>query len=233
MTRIFFSDVHIGHPENKNSDIFEKFLLDVCSKYDEIVMVGDIFEFWLNDRYTVYKENPAIIEILRRPEIKYKTIYIPGNHDYVHRNIIKFKEICYPVYKFHVKNKIFSVTHGHNQSAEAKMIGYPIFKYIMDKQLVSDLMYKIFSLPQLYPIEWFYKWITQNRCAEIQEELEEGAKKLEGFVIMGHSHIPVIKENYANCGNWLERTDYISMDDDGNIELKSYTANITESDMGE
>jgi UDP-2,3-diacylglucosamine pyrophosphatase LpxH len=233
MTRIFFSDVHIGHPDNHNYDMFLKFFKEECFNYDEIIMVGDIFEFWLNKRNTVMEIAKPFIEMVNSPEFKCRVIYIPGNHDYRHhykRKKILDVKTFYPNFVFHVKGKLFVVTHGHNQAIEAKLITAPLFKYIMDKQIFVSFFYKMFALPQYYPIEWLYKWLTQSRKDAIQGELESGAKKLGENVIMGHSHIPIVKENYFNCGNWMEQTDYLVMNDEGKVELKSYAANITKVD---
>jgi UDP-2,3-diacylglucosamine pyrophosphatase LpxH len=222
MSKIIFSDVHIGHPDFFHKDAFISFLASVCSHHDEVIIAGDLFELWMNTKSGIEERYSDVILLLNALAGQTKVTFVPGNHDYLHKNIVKFSNIVYPNYQFKVKDRTFTVTHGHNQSMEARWKYYKLVRIFMDMQIFSTLFYKLFSMPELYPLELLYKKYTATKSDDICGELEKGAERLPGYVIMGHSHIPMVKCHYANCGNWLSNKTYLVISDEGEVELKDY-----------
>jgi len=77
---VVVSDVHLGyeHSDAKAFDDFVDHLL--LDKPDNLILLGDIFDFWRRSEVDLLLENPTpgIIEKL----LQFNLVYVRGNHDY-------------------------------------------------------------------------------------------------------------------------------------------------------
>jgi len=89
----FISDVHLGFnnkTENKkNEDQFINFLNDIENDCSILVMLGDIFDYWFEYKYTIPKYYYRTLAKLKQfAEKEIEIIYIMGNHDFGHKTFL-------------------------------------------------------------------------------------------------------------------------------------------------
>ena len=78
---VVVSDVHLGY-KRSDDDAFLRFI-ETYPKWDEteqLILLGDTFDFWRRQNAKVFTENKKIIECIR--SIGPKIIVVRGNHDY-------------------------------------------------------------------------------------------------------------------------------------------------------
>jgi UDP-2,3-diacylglucosamine pyrophosphatase LpxH len=75
---VVVSDVHLSY-ERSDTVAFESFLDTLLTqKLDQLVLLGDIFDFWRRSDADLQIENQRIIEKL----LQLPLVYVHGNHDY-------------------------------------------------------------------------------------------------------------------------------------------------------
>lgn len=83
MRIIFLADAHLVHPEDQNYRHFLTFLEDQLGRLDTLVLLGDIFEFWIGSQRKVYAAQQPALDLLQRfQEQGTQIIYVEGNHDF-------------------------------------------------------------------------------------------------------------------------------------------------------
>lgn len=79
---IAVSDVHLGY-EHADKQSFMSLLGNVGStlgQSDNLVLLGDIFDFWRRNNVSVLLENEDVVEKLE--SLSTRIHYVPGNHDF-------------------------------------------------------------------------------------------------------------------------------------------------------
>ena len=91
--------------------IIEKFFNEVLSEYENILILGDFFDFF----YTFPEVSPTgyfdILMLLKNFSFKKKIFYIEGNHDFNLRNFFNI-QVFPEKFFFKMDNKIFLAVHG-------------------------------------------------------------------------------------------------------------------------
>lgn len=222
MKRIIFSDVHLGSPDRLYYREFERFLRYECTKYDEIIILGDLFELWTSTSEKILHFEQSTIKLLKWLDSNYKVIFIPGNHDFMYHDVMEFNNVKYPHYRFSAGGRGFYITHGHLQSYESKMKCYKIFNWIMNIGIFAKLLNHIFSTPKQELIERIFKWMKGDKQEVTVNALRKASMDIPGYVIMGHTHKCEVRNMYANTGNWLSNMDYITINEKGNVKKHTY-----------
>lgn len=84
MTRpsYFFSDVHIAAPDGPRTESFIDQLRHLRGHAEAVYFVGDLFDFWLGYRSTIYSAFfPVLRAIAELVEGGTRVVYLAGNHD--------------------------------------------------------------------------------------------------------------------------------------------------------
>jgi UDP-2,3-diacylglucosamine hydrolase len=82
MRAIFLADAHLCKPSDPNYQAMLAFLEEQCGKTDVLVLLGDIFEFWIG-KATVAETYVPVIDLLERMYHQgTKLVYVEGNHDF-------------------------------------------------------------------------------------------------------------------------------------------------------
>lgn len=83
---VVISDIHIGDPKDtlasKHSIQALKETLEGLGGIDELVLLGDVFDFWKAPVYEALKRARPLIETLYTLSNVRRIVYIPGNHDH-------------------------------------------------------------------------------------------------------------------------------------------------------
>jgi UDP-2,3-diacylglucosamine pyrophosphatase LpxH len=217
---LILSDLHIGdkHANKFLPGLFD--LLESFSKMDyHLILNGDIFDFVKCLNFD--ERHRTFLSIIQ----KYKSvIYIEGNHDWFISGIedalphISFKKEL--LLKFN--NKIIRIIHGHQTdkwaTKRAKLTRFLI--------KLNDWIYKLINIDIQH---WVRKtWLVQKFFLKRQERRLIRNESVANIIIAGHTHRPCVRNEdgtlYYNTGDWVEKNHsaYITIDNDGNIELTRY-----------
>lgn len=83
MRRVFIADAHLRNPNDENYRLMVQFLNELQGNTKTLYILGDLFEFWIGYRKSVFPHYLPILACLN--ELK-KTgteiIYFEGNHDF-------------------------------------------------------------------------------------------------------------------------------------------------------
>lgn len=202
------SDMHLGY-EHANYEKTMQFFNRVEEKADELILCGDIFDLW---RYPVKKIGKSTmaqfndtIEIMKRVTKEVPTMLIKGNHDYqlgklLGRNREGFKFIISD--SFYRDNTYF--THGWQFSVRQK---FGSFAYGWLTTRFPYIYQRFFKKPSEtvqkrdYPSELSIKTHEKANSFAIQNHIDR--------IVMGHTHIPLIKHNVVNCGDFVDSCSYV------------------------
>lgn len=230
----FASDFHLGVPDYKSSLVREKKIvawLNIIAKDAySIYLLGDVFDFWFEYKYSVPKGFIRLQGKLAELSDSGINIHMfTGNHDmwmfdYFPRefNITVFRE----PQELIVNKRKFLIGHGDGLGkGEA---GYKLLKRIFTNKVCQRLFAMIH--PNL-GIGIANKWSKKsrntsstgtNRFLGEKEKLLNYCKKLEisnhhDYYIFGHRHLPMeIKLNekclYVNLGDWVNFSKYGEFD---------------------
>ena len=224
--RLFFiSDAHFGseseEKEEEKMERFKNFLDSNPKENDYLFILGDLFDFWFEYRYLIPKECFQVLNILYNLVRKgVKIVYIGGNHDFWENGFLKkemdieFHSECLTI---NLMSKRFYLHHGDGFIKKDK--GYRLLRSIL-RNRTNIWLYKLIH-PDLgiFLAKYFSNFSRSNSSNRYYSSFEEyfqfAKEKFEegvDFVIMGHTHIPVIKEFgnkfFVNIGDWMENFTY-------------------------
>jgi len=225
---LFISDIHLGSKgSNANA------LLNVLKQYQpkQLFIVGDFIDGWLLKKRHHWPQchTNLVRKILSYSKNGTEIIYITGNHDEFLRNYtpLEFGNIKVVDEAFF---KNWWVVHGDAYDGVVKMsralavigsIGYE-FAIWFDRNL--NKVRRKFKLRPRSLSKWL-KDSVKNAVVFItsfESQLQYQAEKRDcKGVICGHIHTPIIKENYINCGDWVENNSYIIYNKN-KFKLKKY-----------
>jgi UDP-2,3-diacylglucosamine hydrolase len=231
----FASDFHLGVPTFEQSLEREK---RICRWLDsikpdaaEIYLVGDIFDFWYEYRYTVPKGNVRLQgKIAEITDAGIPVHFFVGNHDLWMKDYFK-QELSVSVFHEPVtrtyNGKTFYIGHGDGLGPGDK--GYKLLRKIF----VSPLCQWLFS--RLHPNLAFY--IARRSSKRSRVITGDSDEKFLGnenewlylfcrdylkthavdYFIFGHRHLPLDldvdgKARYINLGEWIQYNTYAVFD---------------------
>ena len=221
----FASDFHLGTPTNEPSLVREKkvvnWLRKIKSDAHHIFILGDIFDFWFEYKYTIPKGFTRLQGTLM--ELRDEGIpvtFFSGNHD-----IWMFQyfqdEFDIPVYRdpafVNIDNKKFLIGHGDGLGPGDRK--YKFIKRIFENP-VSQWMFKwihpdiAFRIANGYSKKSRLKNLHKDHEFKGDDEwLFQYCKDVEkndhhDYYIFGHRHLPFIleinsKSRYINIGDWI------------------------------
>lgn len=239
----FASDFHLGAPDKASSLERElkiiKWLDAVSQDARAIFLVGDIFDFWFEYKYTVPK---GFIRFLGKlAELRDKGILIyffTGNHDMWMFDYFP-NELGIPIYRepitIQVNSKKIYIGHGDGLGP-----GDNFYKFL--KSIFSSKFF-----------QWVFHWAHPNigmgiahywsKNSRITNEKKEDkfkdqdewllqysreieSKEHHDLYIFGHRHLPLElkvadQSTYYNLGEWVHHFTYLELDEN-EAHLKTF-----------
>jgi UDP-2,3-diacylglucosamine hydrolase len=224
--KVFFaSDFHLGTPTNEPSLVREKkvvkWLKKIKSDAQHIFILGDIFDFWFEYKYTIPKGFTRLQGTLM--ELRDEGIpitFFSGNHDIWMFHYFQ-DEFDIPVYRdpafVKINNKSFLIGHGDGLGPGDRK--YKFFKKLFEnpvsqsmfKWIHPDIAFRIANryskksrLKNLHKDHEFKddnEWLF-HYCKDVEEN------KHHDYYIFGHRHLPFILDinnnsRYINIGDWI------------------------------
>ena len=240
----FASDFHLGIPNNEES---RKRELKITSwldsiKHDakEIYLVGDIFDFWFEYKYTIPKGCIRFLgkigELVDNGVIVH---FFTGNHDMWMFNYLKdeFNITIHrePMLK-EINGKTFLIGHGDGLGPGDKK--YKFVKRFFSNKICQWLFARLHSN---FSFSITHYWSKKSREKEMLGELSflgedkewliiYAKEKLKenniDYFIFGHRHLPIeFKLNsssvYINLGDWIHHNTYAILEDE-EVKLEQF-----------
>ena len=84
MNNIYFiSDIHLDPSNSEVTDKFINFMLEKSSDMKELYILGDLFEFWIDDKYDIVQNNIIISTLSKISKNGTKVFLTHGNRDFL------------------------------------------------------------------------------------------------------------------------------------------------------
>ncbi|GAB4218741.1 MAG: hypothetical protein Fur009_1280 [Candidatus Microgenomates bacterium] len=221
MLYLIISDLHLKYFDLNNKI---NYLKNLFSSFENIIIVGDLFEGYYWSFQETVKKFYFLFEILKSKN----SIYLLGNHDEIVEKDIDLAKIFFKFvgYEYFLKldnNKKILLFHSHK-----------IFPAI-DSYLKTRYLPKYITSFFLNLIGYYKKhkqraeFYLNNKNVLIENDTKKLLKKIDKkfpnrdfWIITGHTHNPVIlkEKKYANCGFVdFGFSSYIVINDKGDIKL--------------
>ncbi len=236
MALYIFSDAHLGadSPEKeaeKLAKITSLFEL-IRNDGDRLIILGDLFDFWFEYKYTIPKEHHrmlCLLDGLIRHGIRID--YVSGNHDFwmgdfftdvvgitVHRDTL---DLEYDDQRLHL-------IHGDGLARRDR--GYRLLKRILRNRFNIGLYRKLppdWAIPLARKVSGSSRSYTSSRDQSFATDYETYARnRLAGgydIVAIGHLHIPTLKGFgdgvYVNTGDFITHFSYAKLSE-GKLSLE-------------
>jgi len=239
----FASDFHLGTSSNEPSIVREKkvvkWLKNIKNDAHHIFILGDIFDFWFEYKYTIPKGFTRLQGTLM--ELRDQGIpitFFSGNHDIWMFHYFQ-DEFEIPVYRdpanLNINDKKFLIGHGDGLGPGDRK--YKFFKRLFENPL-SQWMFKwihpdiAFSIANRYSRKSRIKNLNMDHEFKGEEEwLFQYCKEVEkidhhDYYIFGHRHLPFILDinnnsSYINIGDWIFSFTYGEFSDN-EMQIKKF-----------
>ena len=238
----FVSDVHLGIDSEYSSEYRESLLIKwldfIKSDASELILAGDIFDFWFEYKHIVPKGFHKIITKLRElSDSGIKITYFTGNHDmwiFGYLNTAIGAELIRGTQIREINGFKLFIGHGDGLGPYDKRYNFlkkifsSTFFQFLFRLVHPSISFRIalawssssrkkhkYDKPISYDKEWLVK---HSRTVLEKEDIN--------FFIFGHRHIPFqykLSEQclFTNLGDWLFNFSY-AVFDGKNLELKRF-----------
>ncbi len=240
----FASDFHLGVPTFELSLAREKkivrWLDSIKDTAEEIYLVGDIFDFWWEYKYTIPKGQTRLLgKIAELTDSGIPVHFFTGNHDLWMRDYF-VQELGVTINHEHIRktynNKTFIIGHGDGLGP-----GDGWYKFL--KKCFKN-PFLIWCFKTLHPNIGF--WIARRSSRRSRINTGDSDKEFLGddnewlmtyckeqlknehtdYFVFGHRHLPLdLKASetsrYINLGEWINYCTYAEFDGI-NLELKKF-----------
>jgi len=224
-TYFFISDLHLGfgspETEKRKETLLIKFLDYAKTNADELIILGDLFDYWFEYRRVIQKDFFRVLRSIQElVDSGVEVHYIIGNHDFLHKNFFS-DEIGVKLYfnpvEMTLNGKKFFL--GHGDGLVDNDTGYKILKKLLRNSFVQwlfTLIHPDFGIWLASKTSRTSRNYTGKKHYGIIDTLFETAKEKlnDGFdyVMFGHSHKKMFEKfndgNYINLGSWLDEPCY-------------------------
>jgi UDP-2,3-diacylglucosamine hydrolase len=240
----FASDFHLGVPDYEKSLVREKLIVkwldEVKQDAQEIYLMGDLFDFWFEHKYTVPKGFTRLLgKIAEINDSGIPVTLFTGNHDMWMFDYLS-KELGVKIYREPIvreyNGKKFYLGHGDGLGPGDN--GYKFIKKIFASPVCQWLFAR---LHPNFSMGMGNFWSRKSRLSNgpkdekfLGNENEwlviYSKEKLQtehfDYFIFGHRHLPLdikLADNsrYINLGEWVNYNSY-AVFDGNNLELKHY-----------
>lgn len=230
MTKAFFiSDLHIGagnrlDEKNKLARLFS-FFDHINQPGNNLFIVGDLFDFWFEYRHVIPNSYfDVFYHIHQLIQNQVSVHFLPGNHDSWIKDFFA-EHVGMRVHpemsSVEIQSKKILLFHGDGISK--KDIGYRILKKIF-RNPVNIFLYRLIHPDLGIPLAKLMSQGSRKHTAGkvLHDEEDYWNFAMEKFqlgfdyVIVGHSHNPLLRKSGANAllnlGDWIIHFSYGELD---------------------
>lgn len=225
------SDAHLGASPPGQRRAFLRWLVHAAGDAREIIINGDLFDFWFEYRWGITRGHDEALSILRDVVLAGVPVtLVGGNHDWwggrYLEDIVGVEFLKKPVRRTIAGHRTF-LAHGDGLGAGDH--GYRL----MSRVLRSPVTQFAF---ELLPVAFGDRIAggvskTEDRWDQWGERQEARSAALEAFavdllesdpeldlVLLGHTHLPMVREVgserwYVNSGDWVFHQSYVVLEE--------------------
>lgn len=242
---VFISDIHFGRSDDETERSVERdlisFLRTVRPEVDNLFLVGDVFEHYIEYRHSIPKGFSRFLGLLGEwTDAGIPVHYYLGNHDPWHRDYFErelgVRMVTHDSIELLDGLRVY-ITHGDGLGRGARpyrwlkpVLRHPLPVGAFTGILPSDLG---LSIARWYSRTFQKTTMNGERVAALREVARQllVAKSVD-IVVMGHSHHPELtvweEGTYVNPGGWyLDRT--AAVIEDGKTSLLRWNGEAAES----
>lgn len=238
MRTLFLADAHLKNSSDANYRQLMAFLEEQLGRVDILVLLGDIFEFWIGYRHTVFAAYVPILNMLDRFRAAgTEIIYVEGNHDF-HLG---------PYFRERLGARILpdggrirldqrDVYLAHGDLADPADRGYRMLRKLL-RSRPARLLMRILPPDLTWSIaagasrQSKLNRNKKNRPKPVRDILLNYARDIKSsgcqVVVTGHYHQPFHHTGNGleliALGDWISQYSY-AVCENGRFELRSYTS---------
>ena len=238
---VFIPDAHLREPSDEDYRDMESFLDEQVERLepgDTLVVMGDLFDFWVGFRYVVpYRYLPILGRLQRLASKGVSIHYTEGNHDFLmgpfFTEFIGAQVHPGPWELEHSRMRIY-VAHGDQVNTADR--GYRFLRWVLRSAPVRAGRH----LAPPFLVEYLAR--AMSRASRVYTDTKTDDKEalgrtfavarfFEGYdaVVLGHFHHPSSwgmeldgrRRAYINTGAWMDRRHYLELDG-GKFRRKTY-----------
>ncbi|BCR05599.1 UDP-2,3-diacylglucosamine hydrolase [Desulfuromonas versatilis] len=236
MKDVFLADAHLLDPADGNYRRLLEFFESLRGRTRTLYLLGDIFEFWIGYRHSVFAPYVPVLEALRRlREDGARIVYVEGNHDFHMGPYFRETLDCQVLPdggSIRIDGCLVHISHGDLVNSADH--GYRRLRMLL-RSAPMRLVIK------LVPPDWAWgisRWASRQSRKGHEEKrrrwvpeqmLENHARQrfAEGHqaVITGHFHAPLFREfdqgPLIGLGDWITQYSYATCEN-GRFELHTF-----------
>lgn len=235
MRALFLADAHLCKPADHNYQVLQQFLTEQCGKTDLLILLGDIFEFWIGKETIVDEYVPLIKTLERMHQQGTKLIYVEGNHDFHLGPVFTDRLNCQVLPdggSIELDGKKIYLAHG--DLANPEDTGYRRLRNLLRSGLVRGL---IRTLPSSLLMSLATRASFESRKSSAEKHQRWPAGEIlrayaEGIldsghqaIVTGHYHQPLHEKvgdgELIALGDWISQFSY-AVYEDGCFALRNY-----------
>lgn len=239
MTAWFISDLHLKSMKERNSQTLLRFLhfLKTQKETTHLILLGDIFDFWIGPGKVFQQEfSPLIEALLQLKSVGIQILYCEGNHD-VHIHKFWRDQLGFDVFieprKIQLGSWSVRLEHGDYINPEDKaylrwrstLRGLPLktLAHILPSSVVAKIG-RTFS-ERSRKVTSVRREVHEQEYREMIRKYAQSVSKTESFdyIITGHMHIDddftfeemSHKRTSINLGSWFSPPKALRIDEKG------------------
>lgn len=240
MRTIFIADAHLDEPGDHNYRLMLEFLRSLEGSTETLLIMGDLFDFWLgfpSNPFTQYQ--PILDALFRLRQSGCRIVYFEGNHDF-HLGPLFEQQLSAQVHKgpavVTVQEKRLYLCHGdqinphdrgyrflramlHNRLVEAAVNHFPPSLAVMIKNRLQHTSQAGYAAKSE---RWDYRALIMSAAASARDNGCDG-------LVTGHFHIAFCEQlenstfTVLSLGDWMGKFTYGEMVD-GKLSLRCFTS---------
>ena len=243
MRALFLADAHLCKPSDQNYRALLALLDEQCGKTDLLVLLGDIFEFWIGKATVTDNYAPLIDAFERMHRQGTKLVYVEGNHDF-HLGPVFTQQLNCQVFpdggSIDLDGKKIFLAHG--DLANPDDAGYRRLRKLLRSDLVRFLIRTLpnkllMTIGDRAGYESRKSSVEQRRNCPALEILQPYAEAIlargHQAIVTGHYHQPFHKKlgdgELIALGDWISQYSY-AVYENHTFTLQSYSATPVFSD---
>lgn len=243
MRALFLADAHLCKPTDPNYQALLTFLESQRGKTDLLVLLGDIFEFWIG-KETVITDHRPIIECFESMcQTGTRLVYVEGNHDFHLGPVFSQRLKCQILPdggSIEIDGKKVFLAHG--DLANPNDTGYRKLRKVLRSGMIRTL---IRTLPNQLIMSIAARASYQSRKSSGEKHYQWPASKIlipyatkliaEGnqAVVTGHYHQPMYEKlehgELIALGDWITQFSY-AVYEEGAFSLRNYSDSLSSVD---
>jgi UDP-2,3-diacylglucosamine hydrolase len=220
-TLYFVSDVHLGVGDPETEREKQALLLELLSHVQEeataLYIVGDLFDFWYEYKHVVPRGYHNILSRLEQlVSSGIPVTYLAGNHDFAIGDSFMID------LGVRIEHNDFEALHDdrkfymfHGDGLTNRDAGYRILKRVL-RNSFSRWLFRLIHPDMGFALARSVShksrgYTSSKKYGELDGQREEAERRIKAgadFVIMGHSHRPVLENIgsgvYVNLGDWIK-----------------------------